>query len=78
MSVLQAGRNKVWDLMKSHSSVAIVIYRTDIKKYSTSCSLISQVSLPSRFVFVRQFRPAVYMSQAEENTGKTVAVGTRS
>ena len=28
----QAGRQKVWDLMKSHSSVAIVIFRTDIKK----------------------------------------------
>ena len=68
----------MWDLMKSHSSVAIVIYRTDIKKYSTSCSLNSLITLPSRFVFVRQFRPAVYMSQAEEDTGQTVAVGTRS
>lgn len=60
MKYTQAGRQKVWDLMKSHSSVAIVIFRTDVKK----------------FVFVRQFRPALYMARAEE-TGTPVTIGTR-
>jgi len=60
MKYTQAGRQKVWDLMKSHSSVAIVIFRTDVKK----------------FVFVRQFRPALYMARAEE-AGTPVTIGTR-
>jgi len=58
--VHQAGREKVWDLARSHSSVAIVIFRTDIKK----------------FVFVQQFRPAVYTARAEEE-GHQVEPGAR-
>ena len=32
MRYKQAGREKAWDLMRSHRSVAILIFRTDIKK----------------------------------------------
>ena len=44
----QAGKSKLWDLMKSHSSVAVVIFNTDTDK----------------FVFVKQFRPACYLHNA--------------
>ena len=43
----QSGAGKVWDLMRSHDSVAVVIYNT------TS----------SKFIFVQQFRPAVYLAK---------------
>ena len=49
----QGGRAKVWDLMRTHSSVAIVIFNTDTQK----------------FIFVQQFRPAVYVSRAATLTG---------
>ena len=55
LSYKQAGVAKVWDLMRCHDSVAIVIFNTDSKK----------------FVFVQQFRPAVYLSKV----GPAVAVG---
>ena len=43
----QNGRGKVWDLMRSHDSVAVVIFNTD----------------SSKFIFVQQFRPAVYLAK---------------
>ncbi|XP_012285246.1 uridine diphosphate glucose pyrophosphatase-like isoform X2 [Orussus abietinus] len=46
MTFLQNGREKVWDLMRSHDSVSMVIFNTTRKK----------------LVFVRQFRPASYVS----------------
>ena len=54
MEYSQAGRAKIWDLMRCHSSVAIVIFNT-----------VSQ-----KFIFVQQFRPAVYVSRAAKLTGK--------
>ena len=54
MEYSQGGRAKIWDLMRCHSSVAIVIFNTDTKK----------------FIFVQQFRPAVYVSRAASLTGK--------
>merc|ERR1712110_1023075 len=55
----QAGRAKVWDLMWCHSSVAIVIFNTDTQK----------------FIFVQQFRPAVYVSRAAKLTGNLLNPG---
>ena len=43
----QSGDGKVWDLMRCHDSVAVVIFNTD----------------SSKFIFVQQFRPAVYLAQ---------------
>ena len=54
MEYSQDGRAKIWDLMRCHSSVAIVIFNTDSQK----------------FIFVQQFRPAVYVSRAAKLTGK--------
>uniref|UniRef100_A0A8C4NFL8 Uridine diphosphate glucose pyrophosphatase NUDT14 n=1 Tax=Eptatretus burgeri TaxID=7764 RepID=A0A8C4NFL8_EPTBU len=47
----QNGVNKSWDFMKTHDSVMILIYNT-----SSRC-----------FVFVKQFRPAVYMREMESH-----------
>ena len=47
LSYKQAGSPRLWDLMRCHDSVAIVIFNTETKK----------------FIFVQQFRPAVYLSQ---------------
>ena len=54
MEYSQGGRAKIWDLMRCHSSVAIVIFNTDTQK----------------FIFVQQFRPAVYVSRAASLTGE--------
>ena len=54
MEYSQGGRAKIWDLMRCHSSVAIVIFNTDSQK----------------FIFVQQFRPAVYVSRAASLTGE--------
>ena len=54
MEYSQGGRAKIWDLMRCHSSVAIVIFNTDTQK----------------FIFVQQFRPAVYVSRAATLTGE--------
>ena len=54
MMYKQAGRSKVWDLMKSHSSVAVVIFNTETNK----------------FIFVKQFRPACYLHNASLVEGK--------
>ena len=43
----QSGGEKVWDLMRSHDSVAVVIFNTN----------------SSKFIFVQQFRPAVYLAK---------------
>ena len=43
----QSGEGKVWDLMRSHDSVAVVIFNTQTRQ----------------FIFVQQFRPAVYLGQ---------------
>ena len=56
MEYSQDGRAKIWDLMRCHSSVAIVIFNTDSQK----------------FIFVQQFRPAVYVSRATKLTGKEI------
>ncbi|XP_063003733.1 uridine diphosphate glucose pyrophosphatase NUDT14 [Elgaria multicarinata webbii] len=45
----QNGVSKIWDFMRSHDSVAILIFNT-----SRQC-----------FVVVKQFRPAVYMCEME-------------
>lgn len=50
----QNGRCKVWDAMKVHDSVAILIYN----------------STRDVFVLVKQFRPAVYFCSAETVTDK--------
>ena len=47
LSYKQSGTARLWDLMRCHDSVAIVIFNTESK----------------RFIFVQQFRPAVYMSK---------------
>ena len=60
MKYTQDGKAKVWDLMKSHSSVAIVIFNKTTKK----------------FIFVKQFRPAVFMSRASAMTGAKISVGS--
>ncbi|XP_013778963.1 uridine diphosphate glucose pyrophosphatase-like isoform X3 [Limulus polyphemus] len=57
MRYTQNGKEKIWDLMKVHDSVAIVIFN------------ISRQVL----VFVKQFRPAVYYnSLPAEETGPTI------
>ena len=61
MHYTQDGKEKVWDLMKSHSSVAVVIFNVSTKK----------------FIFVKQFRPAVFMSRAGAITGEKISVGSR-
>ncbi|MDR1615133.1 MAG: NUDIX hydrolase [Campylobacteraceae bacterium] len=43
------GKKKRWDCIKTHDSVACILYHTDKKA----------------FVFVKQFRPAVYMHNQE-------------
>ena len=43
----QSGGGKVWDLMRCHDSVAVIIFNTD----------------SSKFIFVQQFRPAVYLAK---------------
>ena len=48
LSYKQSGTARLWDLMRCHDSVAIVIFNTESR----------------RFIFVQQFRPAVYMSKA--------------
>ncbi|XP_066587042.1 uridine diphosphate glucose pyrophosphatase NUDT14-like [Prorops nasuta] len=48
---LQDGRQKVWDVMRSHDSVSIIVFNTSRKK----------------LVFVRQFRPASYYSCLPES-----------
>ena len=53
MKYCQDGKEKVWDLMRCHSSVAIVIFNTDT----------------SKFIFVQQFRPAVYVDNASRIVG---------
>lgn len=53
----QSGDGKVWDLMRCHDSVAVVIFNTD----------------SSKFIFVQQFRPAVYLAQVRP----PVSVGDR-
>eukprot|EP00092_Neocalanus_flemingeri_P004987 GFUD01005363.1.p1 GENE.GFUD01005363.1~~GFUD01005363.1.p1 ORF type:complete len:227 (+),score=91.03 GFUD01005363.1:40-681(+) len=60
MNYTQDGKPKVWDLMKSHSSVAVVIFNVTTKK----------------FIFVQQFRPAVFMSRAGDLMGNTIGVGS--
>uniref|UniRef100_A0A8D0B2Y8 Uridine diphosphate glucose pyrophosphatase NUDT14 n=1 Tax=Salvator merianae TaxID=96440 RepID=A0A8D0B2Y8_SALMN len=45
------GTPKIWDFMRTHDSVAILIFNT-----SRQC-----------FVVVKQFRPAVYMCEMERN-----------
>ena len=47
LSYKQSGAARLWDLVRCHDSVAIVIFNTESK----------------RFIFVQQFRPAVYMSK---------------
>ena len=47
LSYKQSGTARLWDLMRCHDSVAIVIFNTESR----------------RFIFVQQFRPAVYMSK---------------
>ncbi|XP_015589301.1 uridine diphosphate glucose pyrophosphatase-like [Cephus cinctus] len=46
MHYLQDGQSKVWDLMRAHDSVSIIVFNISRKK----------------LVFVRQFRPATYYS----------------
>lgn len=53
----QSGGGKVWDLMRSHDSVAVVIFNADSRK----------------FIFVQQFRPAVYLAKVRP----PVSVGDR-
>ena len=53
----QSGGVKVWDVMKCHDSVAVVIFNTDSQK----------------FIFVQQFRPAVYLAKVRP----PVSVGER-
>ena len=53
MKYCQDGKEKIWDLMRCHSSVAIVIFNTDTNK----------------FIFVQQFRPAVYVDHASRTLG---------
>ena len=60
MNYTQDGKAKVWDLMKSHSSVAIVIFNQTTQK----------------LIFVKQFWPAVFMSRASAMTGENVNAGS--
>ena len=62
MMYCQDGKEKVWDLMKCHSSVAVVIFNTDTNK----------------FIFVQQFRPAVFVEQAKKTLGKRVMLNHHS
>jgi len=61
MNYTQDGKPKVWDLMKCHSSVAVVIFNVTTK----------------RFIFVKQFRPAVFLSRATAITGENIAIGSK-
>jgi len=61
MKYTQDGKEKLWDLMKTHSSVAIVIFNKTTQK----------------FVFVKQFRPAVFMNRASVITGQTMNCGDK-
>ena len=53
MSYEQDGVKKLWEIAEVHDSVAILIYNTELEK----------------FIFVKQFRPAVYL---KNNEGYTV------
>ena len=57
----QAGSSRMWDLMKSHSSVAVVIFNTDT----------------DMFIFVRQFRPACYVHNAALIEGRLLSAGDK-
>ena len=61
MEFRQAGRARKWDLMRCHDSVAIVIFNTT----------------EQRFVLVRQFRPAVYISVAGKRLGCELGPGSK-
>lgn len=51
MKFLQDGKEKNWDLMRSHDSVSMVVFNITRKK----------------LIFVRQFRPAAYYACLPEN-----------
>jgi len=59
MMYKQAGTSKMYDLMKSHSSVAVIIFNTDTDK----------------FIFVKQFRPACYYHNAAVVKGRPILIG---
>ena len=61
MEFRQASRARAWDLMRCHDSVAIVIFNTT----------------EQRFVLVRQFRPAVYISVAGRRLGCELGPGSK-
>lgn len=46
---IQNGKEKFWDVVETHQSVALLIYETDTQ----------------RFVIVKQFRPAVYLNNQD-------------
>ena len=50
MCVMSTGKQRRWDIIKAHSSVACVLYHTDM----------------DAFLVVRQFRPAVYAHRCRE------------
>ncbi|XP_012258892.1 uridine diphosphate glucose pyrophosphatase NUDT14-like [Athalia rosae] len=54
MQFQQDGKIKNWDLLRTHDSVAIIIFNTSRKK----------------LIFVSQFRPAVYYASLPEKQGK--------
>ena len=61
MMYKQTGRSKMWDLMKSYSSVAVVIFNTDT----------------DMFIFVKQFRPACYVHNAALIEGRLLSAGDK-
>jgi len=50
----QNGQAKIWDAMKSHDGVAILLFNTT----------------RNTFVFVKQFRPAIYLNSVEISNGQ--------
>ena len=58
----QSGGGKVWDLMRCHDSVAVIIFNTD----------------SSKFIFVQQFRPAVYLAKVRPPVGVGDSVDTET